>query len=66
MKLRIEKIGNFVLKKRRKIGKSIVLSSTKIGSLHLIMVIMKTTSPQLLSLQDLDQFSWLRRSENDQ
>ena len=66
MKLRIEKIGNFVLKKRRKIGKSIVLLSTKIGSLHLIRVIMKTTSPQLLSLQDLDQFSWLRRSENDQ
>ena len=66
MKLRIEKIGNFVLKKRRKIGKSIVLLSTKIGSLHLIRVIMKSTSSQLLSLQDLDQFSWLRRSENDQ
>ena len=36
-KLRIEKIGkigNFVLKKRRKIGKSIVLLSTKIASLH--------------------------------
>ena len=36
-KLRIEKIGkirNFVLKNRRKIGKSIALSSTKIVSQH--------------------------------
>ena len=37
-KLRIEKIGkigNFVSKNRRKIGKSIVLLSTKIAFLHL-------------------------------
>ena len=43
-KLRIEKIGktgNFVLKNRRKIGKSIVLSSTKIVSLHPIRVVIK-------------------------
>ena len=38
---KIEKIGNFVLKNRRKIGKSIVLLSTKIASLHLIRVIIK-------------------------
>ena len=34
--------------------KSIVLSSTKIASLHLIGVIIKATSPQLVSSQDLD------------
>ena len=39
-------------KKNRK--KSIVLSSTKIASLHLIGVIIKATSPQLVSSQDLD------------
>ena len=60
------KIGNFVLENRRKIGKSIVLSSTKIASLHLIRVIIKATSPQLLCSQTLDQLSRLRRSENDQ
>ena len=32
---KIEKIGNFVSKNRRKIGKSIVLLSTKIALLHL-------------------------------
>ena len=67
-KLRIEKtgkIGNFVLKNRKKIGKSIVLSSTKIASLHLIRVIIKATSPLLVPSQDLDQLSQLR-SENDQ
>ena len=50
-KFRIEKIGkirNFVLKNRRKIGKSIALSSTKIVSLHPIRVVIKATSPQLL------------------
>ena len=66
-KLRIEKIrkiGNFVLKNRRKIGKSIVLSSTKIVSLHPIRVVIKATSPQLLRSQDyLDQLSRLRRSD---
>ena len=59
-------IGIFVLKNRRKIGKSIVLSSTKIASLHLITVIIKATSPQLVRSQDLDQLSQLRRRENDQ
>ena len=47
-KLRIEKIGkigNFVLKNRRKIGKSIVLLATKIDSLHPIRVITKAPSP---------------------
>ena len=47
-------------------GKSLVLSSTKIASLHLIRVIIKATSPQLLRSQSLDQLSRLRRSENDQ
>ena len=68
-KLRIEKIGkigNFVLKNRRKIGKSIVLFLTKIESLHHIRVIIKAMSPQLLCLQDLDQLSQVRRRENDQ
>ena len=68
-KLRIEKIGkiaNFVFKNRRKIGKSIVVSSPKIVSLHPIGVIIKATNSQLLCLQDLDQLSRLRRSENDQ
>ena len=63
-KLRIEKIGkigNFVLKNRRKI----VLLSTKIDSLHPIRVITKATSPQLLDSQDLYQLSLVRRSEND-
>ena len=67
--LRIEKrgkIGNFALKSRRKIRKSIVLSSTKIASLHLIRVIIKATSPQLVPARDLGQLSQLRRSENDQ
>ena len=32
---KIEKIGNFVSKNRRKIGKSIVILSTKIALLHL-------------------------------
>ena len=35
------KIGNFALKNRRKIGKSKVLLSTKIASLHPIRVIIK-------------------------
>ena len=68
-KLRIEKIGkigNFVLKNRRKIGKSIVVSLTKIASLHHIRARIKATNPQLLCLQDLDQLSRLRRSKNDQ
>ena len=65
-KLRIKKIGNFVLKSRRKIGKSIVLLSTKIASLHHIMVIIKATNPRLLLSQNLDQLSRLSRSENDQ
>ena len=63
-KLRIEKIGkigNFVLKNRRKI----VLLSTKIDYLHPIRVITKATSPQLLDSQDLYQLSLVRRSEND-
>ena len=58
MKLGIEKIGkitNFVLKNRRKMGKSLRLSSTKIVSPHPIRVIIKAKSPQLLRLQDLDQ-----------
>ena len=57
------KIGSFVLKNRRKIGKSITLSSTNIVSLHPIRVIIKTTSPQLLHSQALDQLSRLRRSD---
>ena len=68
-KLRIEKIGkigNFVLKNRRKIGKSIVVSLTKIASLHPIKATIKATNPHLLCLLDLDQLSRLRRSENDQ
>ena len=36
------------LKNRRKIGKSIVLSSTKIASLHHLRAIIKVTSPQLV------------------
>ena len=63
-KLRIEKIrkiGNFVLRNRRKIGRSVALSSTKIGQ-----VIIKATSLQLVRSQDLDHLSQLRRSENDQ
>ena len=63
---KIGKIGNFVRKNRRKMGKSIVVSSTKIASLHPIRAIIKATNPQLLCLQDLDQLSRLRRSENDQ
>ena len=66
-KLRIEKIGkigNFVLKNRRKIGKSIVLLSIKIDSLHPIRVITKATSPQLLDSQDLYQLSQVKRGEN--
>ena len=65
-KLRIEKIGkigDFVLKNRRKIGKSIVLSSTKAVFLHPIRVVTKATSAQLLHSQDLDQLSLLRRSD---
>ena len=49
------KIRNFVLKNRRKMGKSLRLSSTKIVSLHPIRIIIKAKSPQLLRLQDLDQ-----------
>ena len=63
---KIGKIGNFVRKNRRKIGKSIVVSSTKIASLHPIRAIIKATNPQLLCLQDLDQLLRLRRTENDQ
>ena len=43
-----------------------VLLSTKIASLHPIRVIIKATSPQTSCSQDLDQPSWLKRSENDQ
>ena len=60
------KIGNFVLKNRRKIGKSIVLFSTKIDYLHHSRVIIKPTSPQLLRSQDFDQLSQVTRRENDQ
>ena len=59
---KLDKVGNFALKNRRKIGKSIVL----IASLHPIRVIIKATRPQLPLSQDLDQLSRLRRSENDQ
>ena len=52
-----------MLKNRKKIGKSIVLSSTKIVSLHPIRVVIKAMSPQLLCSQDLDQLSRLRRSD---
>ena len=58
---KIGKIGNFVLKNRRKI----VLLSTKTDSLHPIRVITKATSPQFLDSQDLYQLSLVRRSEND-
>ena len=51
------------IKNSRKIGKSIVLSPTKIGSLHPIRVIIKATSPKLLRSQGLDQLSRLRRSD---
>ena len=75
--LKNRKIGNSGLRKkekqetlhkknRRKIGKSRVLLSTKIASRHLIRVMIKATSPPHLRLQDLDQLSGLRRSENDQ
>ena len=47
-------------------GKSILLSSTKIASSYLIRVIIKATSPQLVCSQELDQLSQLRRGENDQ
>ena len=43
-------------------GKSILLSLTKIDCLHPITVVPKATSPQLLRSQDLDQLSRLRRS----
>ena len=59
---KIGKIGNFALKNRKKIGKSIVL----IAFLHPIRVIIKATRPQLPRSQDLDQLSRLRGSENDQ
>ena len=49
----------------RKIGKSKVLLLTKISSLDPIRVIIKATSPQILSSQDLDQL-WRLRSENDE
>ena len=68
-KLRIEKIGkigNLVLKNRRKIGKSIVLFSTRIDSMHPIRVIIMAMSLQLLRLQDLNQLLPVRKSENDQ
>ena len=32
-------------------------------SLHPIRVVIKATSSELLRLQDLDQLSWLRRSD---
>ena len=51
---KIGKIGNFAFKNRRKTGKSIVVSSTKIASLYPIRVIKKATNSQLLCLQDLD------------
>ena len=60
------KIGNFVLKNRTKIGKSIVPLSTKIDSLHPIRVIINAASPQVLCSQDLNQLSQVGRSENDQ
>ena len=63
---KIGKIGNFVLKNRRKIGKSIVLSSTQIAPLYPIRVLIKATSPQPLYSQDLDQLSRLKRCEKDQ
>ena len=51
----------WLLKKNRtKIGKSIVLLSTKIASWHLIRVMIKATSPPHLRLQDLDQLSGLK------
>ena len=40
-----------------------VLSSTKITSLHPIRAIIKASSPQLLRSLDLDQLSRIRRSE---
>ena len=43
-----------------------MLLSTKIAFLHLIRVIIKATSPQLVRSKDLDQLLLLRRSENDQ
>ena len=67
-KLTIEKtgkIGNFVLKNRRNIGKSTVLLSKKIDSLHPIRVITKAMCPQLLDSQDLYQLLQVKRSEND-
>ena len=42
-----------------------VLSSTKIASLHATRVKIKASSPQLLRSLDLDQLSRIRRSEND-
>ena len=65
---KIGKIGNFVLQNRRKIGNLLSnnILSTKIAFLHLIRVIIKATSPQLVRSQDLDQLSRLIRSENDQ
>ena len=47
-------------------GKSILLSSTKIASPYLIRILIKATSPQLVCSQELDQLSQLRRGENDQ
>ena len=44
-------------------GTSIVLLSTNIAFLHLIRVIIKATSPQLVRSKDLDQLLLLRRSE---
>ena len=43
-----------------------VILSTKIVSLHLIIVIIKAISPHLLRLQDLDQLSQVRSGEIDQ
>ena len=60
---KIGKIENFVLKKRRKIGKSILFSSIKIDCLHSIRVVIKVTSPKLLRSQHLDQLSRLRKSD---
>ena len=64
--LKNRKNRKFRIKNRRKVGKTVVLSSTKVASLHLIRVIIKATSAQLLRPQDLDQLLRLRRSENYQ
>jgi len=47
IKIRLKKRQNYSFKNRRKIGKSKVLLSTKIASLHPVKVIRKDTSPQI-------------------